>query len=269
VYVLEGPARRIFERKLGPVKTLSLTDALQQATILLCSTGWQSDLEFEAIKQCRLMGKPAVAFLDHWVNYKERFVRHNKRYLPNQIWVGDSLALKMAQEIFPGHPIFLEENPYFLDIKKEIATIGNFAASGYGLSILYVCEPIKEHAKLRYGDERHWGYTEDDALRYFLNNLSILGKYVREIRIRPHPAETREKYTWLLQEFDLPIVVAGKDSLLVEIVASDIVAGCESMAMVIGLLAGKRVISCIPPGGKKCGLPHQDIVILKELMYKD
>jgi hypothetical protein len=49
----------------------------------------------------------------------------------------------------------------------------------------------------------------------------------------------------------------------------------HSMAMVVGLLAKKRVISTIPPGGKKCGLPQdavehlQDLVISHKRVFGD
>lgn len=267
-FVLGGPAKKVFERKLGRVPELPVSDALRQADFLLCSTSWQSELEFDAIKLSKEMGRPSAAFLDHWVNYRERFSRNGELILPDQIWVGDPVALEVAGQAFPGYPVFLEENPYLLDIKDEIAALAQTDQSGDGLSILYVCEPIKAHAKLRYGDERHWGYVEEDALRYFLGNVSALGKQVREIRIRPHPSEDPHKYAWASAEFTLPIALGGDNTLLAEIAASDVVVGCESMAMVIGLLADKRVISCIPPRGRPCVLPHSEIEILENLILK-
>jgi hypothetical protein len=268
LYVLDGPARKVFERKLGPIASITLDEALDRAESLLCSTSWQSDLEFDAIKESKKRGKPSAAFLDHWVNYRERFARGAELALPDQIWVGDPVALKMARETFPGHSLFMEENPYFLDIKEEIAALGWSETHDDGLSVLYVCEPIKGHAKLRYGDERHWGYVEEDALRYFLNHLPALGRNVREIRIRPHPSEQQGKYAWASDEFSLPIAQGGDRTLLAEIAASDVVVGCESMAMVIGLLAGKRVISSIPPGGRKCVLPQNEIQRLENLVLQ-
>ena len=44
-----------------------------------------------------------------------------------------------------------------------------------------------------------------------------------------------------------------------EISQADILVGCDSMAMVVGLIAKKRVLSCVPPGGRKCSLPHDGI----------
>ncbi|MGS1118004.1 hypothetical protein [Castellaniella sp. UC4442_H9] len=266
VYVLDGPARKIFERKLGVSEIIPLADALERAESVLCSTSWQSDLEFRAISKSKIVGKPSVAFLDHWVNYGERFVRNNERVLPDQIWVGDSIGLKMAQKSFPGHCVHMVENPYFLEIKEEILALGQHKKSEGRLSVLYICEPVKEHARLRYGSERYWGYVEEDALRYFLNHVDVLGSEIGEVRIRPHPSEDQDKYSWAAKEFDLPITRGGERALLAEIADSDIVVGCQSMAMVVGLLASKRVISCIPPEGRRCVLPHREIEILADLL---
>jgi hypothetical protein len=44
-----------------------------------------------------------------------------------------------------------------------------------------------------------------------------------------------------------------------------VVVGCESMAMVVGLLAQKKVVSSIPPSGRHCRLPQKNIVHLSEI----
>lgn len=233
--------------------------------MLLCSTSWQSDLEFEAIEKSRLLGIPSVAFLDHWVSYRERFSRNGRYSLPDQIWVGDAVAKKIASKTFLNCPVFLEDNPYFLDIIEELPNLKP-GVNVKGLSVLYVCEPISVHAKLRYGDERYWGYVEEDALRYFLSNISVLRGKVKSVRIRPHPSENPKKYDWAIKETALPIEISEEETLLSDISKSNVIVGCESMAMVIGLLARKRVISCIPPGGRECVLPHLGVEKLQKLI---
>ena len=47
---------------------------------------------------------------------------------------------------------------------------------------------------------------------------------------------------------------------------ADVVVGCASMAMVVGLLAKKRVICSIPPGGRMCALPQKGIEHLQVLV---
>lgn len=265
--VLEGPARRIFERKLGQIELLNLEEAVSQSASILCGTSWQSDIEFNSIKLARSQGKRSIAFLDHWVNYSDRFVRSGETCLPDEIWVGDVMAEAMAKEIFPGLPITFVDNPYFQDVRQELdATTTHRLSYPDSVSILYVCEPVSEHALKRHGNARFWGYVEEDALRYFLSNSSALGKPIERIMIRPHPSEVAGKYSWVKHEFELPVEMAGRRTLLEEIADSDFVVGCESMAMVIALLAGKRVVSCIPPGGRECVLPHKEIINFQDIV---
>lgn len=266
LFVLEGSACNIFKRKLGSVKTTSLDEALGRADRILCGSSWQSDLELNAIKLARSVGKPSAVFLDHWVNYSERFERSGVTCLPDEVWVGDKDADLIARNVFAGTGIRFVENPYFQDIREELEAISTMRSSCPGqISVLYVCEPVREHALMQHGDARYWGYTEEEALRYFLSNSFSLGKAIGKIVLRPHPSEVIGKYGWAQMEFDLPIVAGGVKSLVEEISESDVVVGCESMAMVVGLLAGKRVISSIPPGGKACALPHAEIEHLQFL----
>lgn len=268
-FVLSGPAVRVFERRLGVVALTSLERALDECEEFLCGTGWQSDLEWRAIGAAHAAGKPTTAFLDHWSNYRERFVRQGIEHLPDTILVGDPLAEKMAKANFPDLEIRLVPNPYFEDIQEELARIrlsfGN-NKSRYGIRVLFVCEPLSEHGLKEYGNERHWGYTEFDALRYFFLNRHVVDQEIASIIVRPHPSEPEGKYNGIVSEFGKIASVGGRKPLLEEIAESDVVVGCESMAMVVGLVAGCRVISCIPPGGNPCGLPQPEIELMQDLL---
>ena len=264
--VAAGPAESIFRRKCPQAEFLSLEDALAKSTWVLCGTGWQSSFERQAIARARNLGKKTVAFLDHWVNYRERFDEGGRSVLPDEIWVGDSDAALIARSLFDQTPVLQQPNPYVEDLLVEI-TGSQFGKSGSVANrVLYVCEPVANHAVAQYGDERHWGYTEHDALRFFLNNVATLGQTVDTITIRPHPSEQADKYQWADGLSPLLVEFGGKKTLIEETLASDIVVGCESMAMVVGLLAGKRVISAIPPGGRPCQLPHGEIEHMQQLV---
>lgn len=267
ICVLDGPACKIFERKVDRVKTGSLEAAVNQCTRVICGTSWNSDIELTAIKLARLSGKPSVAFVDHWVNYRERFIRSGEIILPDEIWVGDVMAKTIAEDVIPNIIVTLVDNPYLRDIREELLLNQPCRSSvSKSSNVLYVCEPISVHALLRHGDARFWGYSEDDALRYFLSNISAIGKPIDQIVIRPHPSESFDKYAWIRNEFELPIALGGARTLLEEIRDSDIVVGCESMALVVALHAGKNVISCIPPHGRPCTLPYPDIISMQSIL---
>jgi hypothetical protein len=212
------------------------------------------------------MGKKTVAFLDHWVNYRERFDEAGCSVLPDEIWVGDVEAERIARAQFDRTPVVLQPNPYVKDLLAEIAQVQKVRSRSTASMILYVCEPVADHALAQYGNERYWGYTEHDALRFFLTNVAALGPRIDGVTIRPHPSEPGGKYQWAQDLASLHVEFGGQHTLLEEILAADIVVGCESMAMVVGLLAGKRVISTIPLGGRPCQLPHREIEHMQRLL---
>ena len=265
-FALGGPARSVFRRKLGDYENLSVQDAIQGSDGLLCGTSWQSDLELSAIDFARVAGKPSVAWLDHWISYRERFTRSGKLHLPDSLWVGDEIALKIACRLLPSLPVRLVDNPYLTDMKAELDAAQPVYPSVPGkLTILYICEPLSETALRQFGNAMHYGYTEQQAMRYFLDNLDALGAPVGSIVIRPHPAEAAGKYQKLVSRYALPLAFSGGHPLSAEVVSADCVVGCSSMAMVVALSAGKRVISCIPPGGEPCPLPLPGIEMLRDM----
>ena len=270
LYSLSGPALKIFSAKLGPLQSLPLEDAIAQSEWVLCGTSWQSDIEWRAIGLARASGKRSVVFLDHWVNYQERFVRGGVRHLPDEIWVGDAYAELLAAKEFPDITIRLLQNPYFADIRLLVGNLNNRHTFGDKdsdtASVLFVCENISEHAALQHGDPRYWGYTEFDAIEYFFRKISVLGKPISSVVIRPHPSDPTGKYDQIIVRYaGLASLSRGK-TLLDDIAQADIVVGCESMAMVIAVQCGRRVISCIPLNEVRLKLPFEEIEILSELV---
>ena len=186
--------------------------------------------------------------------------------MPDEIWVGDVDAERIASAIFKNTPVLLQPNPYFEDILIEIANVKINNPRVDFTKVLYVCEPVAVHSYNQYGNSNQLGYTEQSALTFFLENISVIDKYIDLITIRPHPSEEADKYYWASRLISLPIKFGGQKTLLEEIIDSDIIVGCESMAMVVGLLAGKRVISSIPFGGRPCQLPQNEVEPMQSLV---
>lgn len=254
VYALGGPAAGIFARKLGPVDSRPLETVIASCERLLCGTSLTAELEWRAIGLAREAGRPAAAVLDHWVNYRLRFVRDGIWHFPDEVWAGDEVAQRLAAETLPEVACRLVPNAYFADIVEEVRALGETPrAEGAGARILYTCSPMRDGG-------------EADALRYFLANVRHIDPRIDSITLRPHPREEPAKYAWAAEEFDLPIAIGADATLVEQIGRSDVVAGCATMAMVAGLLAGRRVVSCIPPGSPTIGLPHAEIERLQDLV---
>ena len=265
--VLDGPAKDIFERKLGSREITSLDKAIKDSDWVLCGTSWTSNLERIAIRKAKSLNKKVVSYLDHWINYRERFQDNSQSILPDEIWVGDVYALRIAKNVLPEVKIIYMPNMYF----KELENAFDFSQKNKNekrtdCSALFVCEPIAEIAKQEFGNELHYGYTQIDAINYFLKNIDKLSQSIKSIKFRPHPSEPLDKYNWVKSCCPIHVLIGGRQSLIEEIVDADIIVGCQSMAMVVGLIGGKEVVSSIPPNGQKCALPHKEILHLQNII---
>jgi hypothetical protein len=186
--------------------------------------------------------------------------------LPDELWVGDEYAMSIAQSCFGELPVKLVSNPYVEDVRAELTSLAGKRPISAGKVVLYVCEPVRAHAMRQNGDERAWGYVEEEALEYFLQHLNAISADVTRIVVRPHPSEPPTKYDWVRARSVVPVEISTGVPLAHDVAAADMVVGCESMAMIVGLIGEKRVISSIPPGGRACGLPHRAIESLVELV---
>ena len=104
-YVASGPAELIFKYKLDHKRRLSLADSSLKGDWLLTGTSLSCNLELDAINIFKSKGIKTVSFLDHWINYKERFLRNNIMTLPDEVWVGDSKSFEIASEFVASQPI--------------------------------------------------------------------------------------------------------------------------------------------------------------------
>lgn len=114
---------------------------------ILTGTGWASELEKCGVAAGITAGVPTASFLDHWCNYLPRF-RHGDAFIfPDEIWVGDDDAYRLARSSFTGQTIRLVPNPYFLDVEKEFLQMSAAHEHRREFRILYLCEAISESGR--------------------------------------------------------------------------------------------------------------------------
>lgn len=268
-FCLAGPALKVFARNHPDHKPLDVDAAaakVAEYSLVLTGSGWASTFEKEWIVKARAAGVRCATFLDHWTNYARRFELRGRNVLPDEIWVGDEFQRRLAEKEVPGVPVKLEPNPYFEEMRRRIQALSaNRVAGGKGVNILYVTEPTSKAAEANTGDPLAYGYTESQALEGYLKFLLAGETEVATVRIRPHPAEPREKYMPVLHQYaariNLEQGAAGAD-LAADCAWADWVVGCDSMVMAIALFAGKQVFCAIPPGGKPTSIPFPEIVRL-------
>ena len=254
---MQGPAKKIWESTFPEVVLYdSIEQAIEGSELLISGTGWASDVEDEARRVAQRKSVKSIAVIDHWVNYAERFVRDGEQVLPDEIWVTDEYALELALDAFPGKFVLQVPNYY---LEKQLRDIALLDKPTYP-EMLYILEPIRSK----------WGRNilgEFQALEYFISKFPQLGVPKETvICLRPHPSDLEGKYhDWIKSHSDMNIKLDDSISIAQSLGRAKWVAGCESFALVLALMAGRTVYCTLPPWAPACRLPHSAITSLRDL----
>jgi len=257
---LQGPAIALWSATFPNGKNESMSEALDGAAMLLSGTGWASDLEHEARRMARVLGVFSIGVIDHWVNYRDRFIRNGEEVLPDELLVADEDAQIEAVRCFPGLPVVMLPNRYLEGLVEQINALSSEPNERPGSHILYVLEPIRQP----------WGNNEKpgefQALDFFLERVGALGlERNPEIRLRSHPSDPPDKYaSWMRRHGELNLTIDTSRSLAEAIAWADWVVGYQSFAMVVALYANRRVVSTSPPWAPRCALPQRGIQHLRD-----
>ena len=100
-YMLQGPAKVIFNKTLSIESEVNLERFVLECDSFICGTSGKSDFERSIFAQARILNKETTAILDHWINYRERFLLNGKLVLPNNLITVDRHAYQIAKETFP------------------------------------------------------------------------------------------------------------------------------------------------------------------------
>lgn len=269
--VIDGPAKKIFRKKglkniVYREKDIEKIFNLKKFDFLLTSIGWSSNLEYKFLKYAQKISLKTVVYMDHWVNYRERFGYPRKNWrnnLPDEIWVGDRYAKKLALEFFPEVKIRYKANEYFKEIKKNFSLFKikhNYKKKN---DFLFISEPVSETLNI-FGDKNKIFFDEYKILNILLNFFSK--NKLKKIIIRLHPSEDVSKYDTIIRKYkELKIVKSVKRNIFDDLISAKRVIGVESMALVVAHLCGKKVFSFFPNKNKKCAIPIKEILKIGDI----
>ena len=232
---VDGPAANVFSRKLGDDLVLEPElPPLDGVAFVLCGSSGAATLERRAVREARSAGVRCAVWLDHWVNYAMRFELDGVSVLPDEVWVCDMHAAALARAELPGADVRLKGNPYLEDFAAEVRRLADVRDPDVE-RILYVTEPNS--------------VATEALTKYVLYLAGRHGGGEVELRIRTHPTEPPDKYDAVLAGHadGLRHCVSGEATLAQDVAWADTVVGCDTMAMVAALEAGRRVISVLAP----------------------
>ena len=190
-YYVEGPSIKIFG-EINNSKCKSLDEIIAKSDILIFGTGWETKFEIQGLIYAKKSNIRTISFLDHWTNYKERFILNGKINLPDLLIVFDSYAINIARETFPkSQKILRIDNYYILNQIKDSVNIKS--SENY---ILFIDEPLASHKN----SEITHNFTENDALSNFLSYIKDTKFKNEKVLIRMHPSEKNSnKYKYVIR----------------------------------------------------------------------
>jgi hypothetical protein len=256
---LSGPACGIFARSCSHLQQMHLEELLAWGRTLISGSGWASSLEHDARVLARRAGCRSIAVVDHWTDYRKRFSRGGVEVLPDELWVADEEARRLANDTFADLPVRQLPNTY---LKNLVAAVqrAEMLSNDRSRHLLYVLEPIRDD----------WGPLpkpgEFLALDFFAQQLRRLDLAQDvQIRLRPHPSDPPSKYDeWIASHPLLRVKLDERQTLEEALAWAGTVVGCQTYAMVVALAAGRRVACSIPPGMPSCQLHHPGILHLAD-----
>lgn len=237
-FVVSGPSLAIYSSLFPSFPNQNSKLLHPDTDLLISSTGWQSSHEFEIMRLALLRGIPVIAALDHWVNYKERFVRNANSISPNYFLAFDSESENKICEEFENPIVMRVQNFYVHRILQEISKIETQNKSKI-FDFVFIGEPLS-----RSSENDFW--NEYDAIQHFFLVLREKGLTDAKILVKPHPSEDVSKYNEYLPR-DFKNVSIETDKGLPWILAmTESVIGCHSQALYIAELNGNKVYTVLP-----------------------
>jgi hypothetical protein len=268
-----GPATHIFaplqnvaDAAHFEVAAESLASVIESSApdVVLTGTGWQTRVELDAIRLARERAVPVWSYIDHWVNYRERFgdARRWRANLPDRVLVGDKYAYEIARaDSFPIPRLIRVENPYLQSFISSFARPQSTSTRHEGVRILFLSEPGNITFPGQSRDAAPCSNSEHAIVDQLVRLIS--GPLAREghLTVRLHPSEPENKYraeTALLGDAQVEVHPAHAVSLVHDLLQADIVIGIASTALLAGVSLGQRCFAWVPKGQPSV-LPHDGV----------
>ena len=223
--------------------------------IIFTTTSFPAGIELNCIKiALKLRNVTTISFVDHWINFKARFIDNDVLYLPEKILVLDKRAKQFAKEEgIPEGLIFEFENPYYSYLKawksqftpNEISKTININKKYY----LYAPEPLS-----KFGLKKKFGFDEFQVLKFIINNIFQKGINHDYILVyKCHPNQSAKFVEKMIQNNYLPdeidnILILNDSIININdlIFHSKGVLGIFSNSLVESVLIGKKTAQIIP-----------------------
>ncbi len=250
-----GPGAKIFRRenipfRRAPQEEKKLSQIITKhddASLVLLGTGWMTKIESLALAEAKKNHIKTAVYLESWSNFRERFGYPKKGWennAPDEVWVGDRPAQKIADRFFPHTLVRLVQNEYFAEAKRLFKELKKGAPPAK--CVLFLSDAVP---------------GTEEIFEEFLAEISTRSNEYH-IRIRFHPADDRTRYDPIILRYigKIKIEKSKEKNLAHDLLYARQVVGTETVAMVVSLTCGVPTISISNLGKKVAPLPFEGII---------
>jgi hypothetical protein len=247
---ITGPAKKIFNNKNNI--NISNTNISIFDNIIFGSGS--SDKEYIILQKAIKQKIHTIVFLDNWVNFYKRLKRSKNSLLPDEIWVSDNSAYRLANKFFKGKILIKLVNNYYLDfikdkikkkkLKKKYKTKVLFLSANYDSLRFKIKKKINKDFKL---------------FEIFIKKKNIIcgiiKKKIVKIDILPHPSEKKNKYDKLVKKYKHKINILKNKKLENIIFKYKFAVSTNSYALMVAKKVGLITFNNIRKVGIKKSIP--------------
>ena len=233
LYFLKQPALNIFKNEIGNFRNNLKLKKLNNVDKIISGTG-KTNFEKNIIHRF-IKKKFIVVYVDHWVNFKNRFTYKNFFLAPSEIWVSDRKTLNLSKNYFPKIT-----KTFSLNIKNKIIKKQNKS-----VSFLYLLGSLNKN-KLDNKLTKTIKNLEKKSFEKFILFVKKNKIYEKNIsiKIRIHPEEKNKVFIKKKLK-KLKNITMSKSNLIDEINISTHVFGANSTSIIIAEKLKKKLIICL------------------------
>ena len=253
--ILTGPALKIFKKFNLIYKNFDkrrLNSLVKKSTMIYTGTGWQTDLEKSAILLAKKHKIKVISFVDHWVNYRQRFLLNAKKILPDEILVNNKRAETQLKfdSFFKKSKIKLITNFYKKYILKKTKVFRFIKNNKF--NILFISEPFIKKIH---------GFSNQDIIVEFVRYLraNFKKKIILNIRMHPSQKEIDFRFVKKIKYQNIILKISNRENLEEDIITNDLVIGCNSYALIVSLWLKKKTYYFFNIKGMKSVLKNKKI----------
>ena len=233
VYFLSQPALGIFKKELGKFKNNTSTTQINKINKIIIGTGKTNYEKYFLNKLIKK--KNIVVFVDHWMNFKKRFIYKKKFLKPNEVWVSDKKTYQLSKNYFPKITKFIN-----FDLIKMIKKKKN-----NNFNFLYLMGSLNQ-SKFDNNLTKKIKMIEKKSFENFIFFLkkNDLNKKKIKIKVRIHTKKKNKNFIKKrLSKFKN--IKFSNQSLIDDINSATYVFGANSSSMFIAEKLRKKLIICL------------------------